>query len=48
MVPEWPGITGGRRLLAAFAIIMLLLTFTPTPFTHTSLVEVIQQWRSGK
>lgn len=48
LVPEWPGITGGRRWLALFAIIMLLLTFTPTPFTHTSLFEVIQQWRSGK
>jgi len=48
LVPEWPGITGARRWLAVFAIIMLLLTFTPTPFTRSSLHEVIQEFRSGK
>ena len=48
MVPEWPGITGGRRWLAFFAIIMLLLTFTPTPFTNSSLREVVHELRSGK
>jgi Zn-dependent protease len=37
LVPEWPGITGGRRWLAAFAVIMLVLTFTPTPFSHSAI-----------
>lgn len=48
MVPERPGITGARRWLAAFAVVMLVLTFTSTPFTHSSLREVIQEFRSGK
>ncbi len=48
MVPEWPGIVGRRRWLAGFAIIMLALTFTPTPFMHSSLREVIRELRSGK
>jgi membrane-associated protease RseP (regulator of RpoE activity) len=48
MVPEWPGIVGRRRWLAVFAIVMLLLTFTPTPFTHSSLREVVHELRSGK
>jgi membrane-associated protease RseP (regulator of RpoE activity) len=48
MVPEWPGVTGARRWVAVFAIVMLLLTFTATPFTHSSLREVVQEWRSGK
>jgi membrane-associated protease RseP (regulator of RpoE activity) len=40
MVPELPGITAGRRGLAGFALLMLLLTFTPAPFGHSSLKEV--------
>jgi membrane-associated protease RseP (regulator of RpoE activity) len=48
MVPEWPGIRGRRRWLAVLAIIMLLLTFTPMPFMHSSLREVVQELRSGK
>jgi membrane-associated protease RseP (regulator of RpoE activity) len=47
MVPEWPGISGARRWLAVFAILILVLTFTPTPFTNSSLHEVIKQLRSG-
>ena len=31
-VPAWPGLRGGRKLLAVFALLMLLLTFTPAPF----------------
>jgi membrane-associated protease RseP (regulator of RpoE activity) len=46
-VPAWPGVSSGRRWLALFAAIMLLLTFTPTPFTHSSLLEVIRDLRSG-
>ena len=45
-VPEYPVIDTGRRWLAAFALLMLALTFMPAPIAHTSLPEVIQQWRS--
>lgn len=48
LVPEWPGITGGRRWLAVTAMLMLLLTFTPTPFTNSSLRQVVREWRNGK
>jgi membrane-associated protease RseP (regulator of RpoE activity) len=48
VVPERPSITGGRRWLAAFAIVTLLLTFTPTPFTNTSLRDVFHELWSGK
>src|SRR2546428_3269154 len=32
MVMDWPGVTGGRRWLAAFALLMLVLTFASEPF----------------
>ena len=48
MVPEWPGISSGRRWLAALAVIMLLLTLTPTPFAHSALREVVHDLRSGR
>ncbi|MBV8890613.1 MAG: site-2 protease family protein [Acidobacteria bacterium] len=47
-VPSWPSISGGRRWLAIFAIIMLVMSFTPTPLTHSSLREVIEQLWPGK
>jgi membrane-associated protease RseP (regulator of RpoE activity) len=40
MVPELPAIGGGRRWLALFALLMLVLTLTPAPFAHSSLREV--------
>jgi len=42
VVSDWPGIEGWRRWLAAFALLMLVLTFTPAPFAHTSLREIFQ------
>jgi Peptidase family M50 len=48
MVAEWPGVTGGRRWLAGFALIMLILTLAPAPFAHSSLLEVLRQWRAGR
>ena len=42
MVAEWPGVAGYRRWLAAFALLMLLVTFAPAPFANSSLVQV---WR---
>jgi hypothetical protein len=47
IVPEYPEITRGRKRLSVLAIVMLGLTFTPTPITNRSLLQVIQQIRSG-
>lgn len=47
MVPEWPGVNPPRRALAVVALIMLILTLTPAPFAHNSLMDVIRQLRSG-
>jgi membrane-associated protease RseP (regulator of RpoE activity) len=47
IVPEYPEITRGRRWVAWFAVIMLLLTFTSTPITNSSLLQVIRQLRGG-
>ncbi|HYL11973.1 MAG TPA: site-2 protease family protein [Terriglobales bacterium] len=43
IVPEWPGITKGRRWVGAFGLIMLILTFTPTPIAHNSLSELFRE-----
>ncbi|MBZ5720802.1 MAG: site-2 protease family protein [Acidobacteriia bacterium] len=48
MVPELPGIAGGRRWLAVLALLMLVLTFTPAPFAHSSLQDVVRDLRSGQ
>ncbi|MGO9126306.1 MAG: site-2 protease family protein [Terriglobales bacterium] len=45
IVAEWPEVTGGRRWLAVFALIMLILTLAPAPFAHSSLLEVIRELR---
>ena len=47
IVPEYPEITRTRRWMAVFALIMLLLTFTPTPIMNSSLLQVIREFRSG-
>jgi membrane-associated protease RseP (regulator of RpoE activity) len=36
-VPSWPGLNPGRKLLALFGLIMLLLTFAPMPFHGAAL-----------
>jgi membrane-associated protease RseP (regulator of RpoE activity) len=35
-VPTYPAISGRRRWVAAFGLLMLILSFTPAPFTHAS------------
>ena len=40
-VEDWPRISGARIWLAVFAGAMLVLTFTPAPFLHTSTAELI-------
>jgi Peptidase family M50 len=48
MVAEWPQVTGVRRWLAGFGLVMLVLTLAPAPFgAHGSLREVLaalQDW----
>lgn len=39
------GIGRGRMWLALFALLMLLLTFTPTPILHSSFKDVRQEFR---
>ena len=47
IVPEWPGITRGRHWMALVGLMMLLLTFTPSPFMHASGREVWGQLAPG-
>jgi hypothetical protein len=44
-VMEWPKISGARRWLAVFGLIMLVLTLTPNPMPHRSLKEFIAIFR---
>jgi hypothetical protein len=46
-VPRYPDVSGRRRALVAGAALMLILSFTPAPFTHSSGREVWPQMRDG-
>jgi len=48
VVAEWPKVRGSRRWLALFAFLMLILTFSPAPFAHASLLEVLRELRAGR
>lgn len=41
-VPEWPDISTGRRILAIFALIMLVLTIMPMPIAQTPLIDLLR------
>jgi hypothetical protein len=45
MVAEWPGVTGVRRWIAGFGLVMLILTLAPAPFGHSSLLQVLRELR---
>ena len=45
IVPQWPGVSRSRYLLAIVALIMLILTFTPAPVAELSLPEFVRQVR---
>jgi membrane-associated protease RseP (regulator of RpoE activity) len=45
MVAEWPGVTSGRRWLAVLGLLLMVLTLTPAPFAHSSLLLVIRELR---
>jgi membrane-associated protease RseP (regulator of RpoE activity) len=46
-VPRYPDVSGRRGAIAACALLMLVLSFTPAPFTHSSGREVWPQIRDG-
>ncbi len=45
MVEEWPGVTNGRRWLAVVGLVLMILTLTPAPFAHSSLLTVVHELR---
>lgn len=45
MVEEWPGLTPGRKLLAGFALLMMVVTLTPAPVAHSSLLQLVSTFR---
>jgi Zn-dependent protease len=46
-VPRYPEVSGGRRLLALCGLLILILSFTPAPFTHSSGRDVWPEIRDG-
>jgi membrane-associated protease RseP (regulator of RpoE activity) len=44
-VAEWPRVSGNRAVLAAFAVLMLVLTLTPAPFLNFSLQNILRELR---
>ena len=46
-VPLHPEVRGNRRVLAMFALLMLMFSFTPAPFTHSSGREVWPELRDN-
>lgn len=46
-VPRYPAVTGKRRALALCAVLILVLSFTPAPFTHSSGRDVWPDIRDG-
>jgi Zn-dependent protease len=44
-VPPWPGLTGGRRVAALLALVLLALTLVPAPFENASAIEVVREVR---
>jgi membrane-associated protease RseP (regulator of RpoE activity) len=44
-VPEWPGLNRKRKLLAAFGLLMLILTFAYNPLPGSGLVHILRQIR---
>jgi Zn-dependent protease len=46
-VPHYPDVSGGRRVLALFGLLILVLSFTPAPFMHSSGREAWPEIRDG-
>jgi len=45
LVPRYPDVVGRRRFLSLCALVILVLSFTPAPFTHSSGKEVWPELR---
>lgn len=43
-VPEWPDISTGRRILALFALLMLVLTIMPMPIEQKPLIDSLRDF----
>jgi hypothetical protein len=48
MVEAWPGVSGGRRWIAALGLLMMVLTLTPAPFAHSSLRHLVREFRANR
>jgi Zn-dependent protease len=46
-VPHYPDVSGARRVLALFGLLILVLSFTPAPFAHSSGREAWPEIRDG-
>jgi membrane-associated protease RseP (regulator of RpoE activity) len=44
-VADWPRVSGSRRWLAVFGVVMLVLTLAPAPFAHSSLRDLVREFR---
>lgn len=47
-VPEFPGLDGKRKLLALFALLMMVLTFSFAPLPGTGLRDIVMGWQQSK
>ena len=43
IVQEWPAVTGKRRWVAVFGVVILVLTFIPTPIANAGSMQVLHQ-----
>jgi hypothetical protein len=46
-VPKRPGLSAARKWAASFALVMLILTFTPAPFSGASMRDAWPDMRDG-
>jgi Zn-dependent protease len=47
VVPRYPDVSGSRRVVALLGLLIMFLSFTPAPFTHSSGREVWPDLRDG-
>jgi membrane-associated protease RseP (regulator of RpoE activity) len=47
-VPQWPGLNMKRKLLAVFALLMMLLTFSYAPLPGTGIRDIVAEWRQSR
>jgi membrane-associated protease RseP (regulator of RpoE activity) len=47
-VPQWPGLDWKRKLLALFAVLMMVLTFSYAPLPGTGIKNIVSEWRQSE